>query len=117
MCARNKSEKLEDSVISYIDAHLCERISSATVAEALKVNPGYLNTAFKKATGLNLMKFIHMRKTERANELLSGTDEGITRISAELGYFDQSHFCRKYKQIMGVTPKQYREAIRAKMTD
>ena len=77
----------------------------------MKLNAGYLNTSFKKAMGVTLTQYIHSKKIERAKKMLTQTDESITDICADLGYFDQSHFYRRFKAETGVTPKKYRKNL------
>ncbi|NLF38058.1 helix-turn-helix transcriptional regulator, partial [bacterium] len=44
----------------------------------------------------------------KATEMLRQDTQTITAIAYELGFADSSHFCRRFKHIMGVTPQAYR---------
>lgn len=35
-------------------------------------------------------------------------DKSISEVSADCGFYDSSHFIRCFKEIIGITPQQYR---------
>jgi AraC-like DNA-binding protein len=39
------------------------------------------------------------------------SDLSIAQIATMTGYYDQSHFTKQFKKILGITPNQYRQAI------
>ena len=45
---------------------------------------------------------------ERAKELLLTTDQACTEICFAVGYNNQSYFTRTFKNLVGVTPSQFR---------
>ena len=51
---------------------------------------------------------------KNAARLLEETRLSLTEIGEEVGCYDASHFTHKFKNIYGVTPKEYR--LRAKST-
>ena len=63
-------------------------------------------TVFREQVGLTPHRFICHRRVEHAKELLA---EGLPYaiVAVEAGFFDQSHFCRHFKAVCGMTPGQY----------
>jgi AraC-like DNA-binding protein len=55
--------------------------------------------------------YVETIRTRRAKSLLKG-DLPISQIALQLGYADQSHFTRRFKQFQNVTPGQYRDSAR-----
>lgn len=47
------------------------------------------------------------RLHEAAEKMASGSTENWSQIALDLGYYDQSHFIKDFKQIVGRTPKDY----------
>jgi AraC-like DNA-binding protein len=39
--------------------------------------------------------------------LHAGVDMNLSTLAQDLGYFDQAHFTRDFKQITGVSPGRY----------
>ncbi|MDE7094409.1 MAG: AraC family transcriptional regulator, partial [Oscillospiraceae bacterium] len=60
-------------------------------------------------TGLSLTDFILKEKTEEAKRLLCYSGKSLLNIGNYLGFSSQSHFCRVFKEITGITPKEYQK--------
>ena len=105
---RNQSE-LTRNVASYIRHHLSDAIKTEDIATSLFMSRSYLSTRFKNETGINLNEYIHHIKISEAKHLLAYTDKNLSLISTYLGYSSQSHFARIFKQIVGMSPIEYRE--------
>ncbi len=90
------AERLRE-VMDYIDAHLRETISRATLARIARMSVRRFGDHFKVRTGLSPCDYIMQRRTARALELL---DEGTMKkavIASELGFSDQSHMMRRIR--------------------
>jgi AraC-like DNA-binding protein len=67
-----------------------------------------LERHFRKQIGISpkqLSKAIRLQST--LNLLLNKKSETITDIAYESDYFDQNHFIKDFKDLVGVTPKEY----------
>lgn len=100
----------------YVSMHLYEKITVSEMAENMQLNASYLNARFKKQTGESLKSYIHRCKIEEASKLLSDNSRKTSDVWTVLAYYDQSHFIRQFKRIMGTTPKQFQDYIRQKKT-
>jgi len=49
---------------------------------------------------------------QRSLELLAETKLALAEIATASGFADQSHFCRRFRDIVGVTPSSYRWSTR-----
>jgi len=58
--------------------------------------------------GQSPMQFLLRRRMERAKQLLLETFYTVEAVSAELGYGETSHFCRQFKNYVGISPSIYR---------
>lgn len=96
------------TVKAYIDAHYREDINLKTIAEALKFNSYYLAHAFKEHIGYSPMQYIIRRRIGEAQNLLIITDRSITDIALSCGYNNSNYFQSVFKNIVGITPGQYR---------
>jgi AraC-like DNA-binding protein len=65
---------------------------------------------FKSITGLTPKEYIKNTRFAKSLELMK-TDESLTGIGYDCGYYDQSHFTHQFKEIAGVSPEQYTEVI------
>lgn len=64
--------------------------------------------AFKAYTGKRVFDYLIERRIQAAMMRLRGGNEKILGIALECGFNDLAYFNRKFKQIVGVTPSQYR---------
>ena len=65
---------------------------------------------FKLATGTSFHNYLAKYRIINSCYLLRSTDYSIGKISESVGYNDTRSFCRTFKQIMNMTPLQYRNA-------
>lgn len=93
---------------NYIDRHLYEKIDVSAMACTLKISEGYLSRIFKEGTSMTLLQYARRRKVELAATLLAGSDKSLQEIAAMLGFSSQSHFGQVFREIMKLTPRQYR---------
>ncbi|MEY8356405.1 AraC family transcriptional regulator [Lachnospiraceae bacterium 54-53] len=92
--------------IRYIDAHLDEDFSVASLASLCGYNVSYFSTVFKRTYGLSPRNYVNSQKIGKAKDLLLTTDYSITQISGLLGL--QLHtFSRMFKNSVGISPLQY----------
>lgn len=67
--------------------------------------PGYLSYIFKQETGMNLNRFIKAFRMDKAKELLENSQKKISQIAKEVGFSNNSYFCRSFREYFGVTPE------------
>lgn len=99
---------LVGKVKDYIFSHLHDKIKVADIAEELGVNPNYLTSVFNKDENISIKKYILQEKIRRSQNLLKYSDYNIQEIGFYLGFSSQSHFTRKFQEIAGMTPNEYR---------
>ncbi|WP_245697440.1 AraC family transcriptional regulator [Paenibacillus oryzae] len=76
---------------------------------ALKANSGLrqFTSMFKEMTGLNPLDYIARLRINRAKRQLVSWNGTLNGIASSVGYQDVYYFSRRFKQIVGESPKQY----------
>jgi AraC family transcriptional regulator, transcriptional activator of pobA len=97
-------------VIEFIKNHLGEKISLSDAAQYAAVSPNYLANLLKRETGQTFVEMLTARRMDKACEMLSFTNLRVSQVGDTVGYFDVDYFCRRFKQVVGSTPLEYREA-------
>lgn len=64
---------------------------------------------FKEWFGLSSQKYQRLMKFVRAMESLHVSDDSLSAIGLDQGYFDQAHFIRTFKEFADMTPNAYRK--------
>ncbi|ABQ03532.1 helix-turn-helix domain-containing protein [Flavobacterium johnsoniae] len=87
-----------------------EEISVADISKNLKLSQRLLQIKFKTATGLTIKKYIQILKFRKAVDQMVNADLEklkLTDVALYNKYFDQSHFIKKFKDVMKTTPKTF----------
>ena len=92
----------------YIDRHFAEEFSLQQMADALHVSPYYLAHVCKEATGYSPLQYVLRRRIGEAQTLLITTDLPVTRIAAQVGYDNPSHFNAQFAKAVGMPPRIFR---------
>jgi AraC-like DNA-binding protein len=81
-------------------------------ADAMGVSLRTLERIFARHVGVSPKWIIRRYRLHEAAEQLREGKESLAGIAAALGYADQAHFAREFKQVIGATPKEFAERYR-----
>jgi AraC-like DNA-binding protein len=95
----------------FIQEHFRDAISLDDLATAASLSRYHLVRAFTSAYGLPPHAFqIHVRVAKARPLLVARIAPAV--VAADMGFADQSHFTRHFRQICGTTPGNYARAAR-----
>jgi AraC-like DNA-binding protein len=103
-------EKAE-SMACFVARNYTSRILVKDIAGCVGLHPDYAATLFRKTFGTTLNVLITRHRVAHAQRQLLTTDERIVSIAHDSGFDSLSRFNRAFKQIAGVTPRQYRKTL------
>lgn len=83
--------------------------SGSEMAEMCDLSTNQFRMVFTRRTGMTPKQYVDQVKIKRACELLCATRQSVSRIAKALGYVDQYHFSRRFKNLTGMSPSSYRE--------
>ncbi len=98
-----------EKVDRYIAEHIGSPISVDDLADVLRCSKFYFLREFKKLVGITPYQYLMNKRLEQAKVLLSSPQSNIASVGLELGFNDQSHFTRAFKNQFGMTPRQYQK--------
>jgi len=99
-------------VREHIESNIGQRIKVETLAKLADLSVCYFVRAFKQSVGFTPHDYVMRRRLERTMELLSGTDMRLSEIALAAGFADQSHCARRFRQHVGMSPREYRRTPR-----
>lgn len=79
------------------------------MAEQTALSTSYFAHLYKKTFGVGAMADVIKARVERAQYLLSSTENAVGQVAAECGYKNEVHFMRQFKDEVGITPSAYRK--------
>ena len=99
-----------EQVLHYINQNYDNcNFSIQETASLHHLNSSYLSQLFKKQMNTTLHDYIADLRIKKAKQLLEVTTMPIDMIAEEVGYYNTSSFIRRFKQISGITPGEYRK--------
>ncbi|MNY59192.1 HTH-type transcriptional activator RhaR [compost metagenome] len=63
---------------------------------------------FKEVTGFGFSEYVNLTRVRQAQLLLKETGISVTAVSEQCGFGNFSHFGKIFKQLSGVSPREYR---------
>ena len=105
---RQQGEVLLAHVFEVIDGRFADTLSTADVAAAVGLTPGYLTTLVRQRTGRTVLDWITERRMAAARALLLSTDLSAEAIAGRVGYEDPAYFSRRFRAHHGVAPGRWR---------
>lgn len=94
--------------IAFIDQNFQNDISVEDIADNCGLNRSYFGKIFKNAVGRTPQDFLLNYRMTKAAELLKLTHLSIGDISKAVGYDNQLHFSRAFKNIYRLSPRMWR---------
>ena len=110
--ARTGGRDAVRAVRAYLADHVAEKVSLDELSEAASMSRYHLLRVFQAATGLPPHAYQNQLRVDLGKRLLAQGME-VSRVAAETGFADQSHFSRVFRQYTGATPGQYRDSGRS----
>lgn len=88
-------------------------LTAAGLAARLGIAGRTLNRVLGERVGVTAKWLIDRRRLQRAAHVLrEHPDISLADLAAALGYADQAHLTRRYRDIIGETPGRYRRRAR-----
>jgi len=95
-------------VLDHIRSNLSDpNLSNALLAQKMGISEVYLRKLFLARLGATPKQYILEKRLQEAKQLLLNTDKSVTAIAEACGFSGVYHFCRIFKDKVGISPTQY----------
>lgn len=108
--ANSHASRVEE-LLAAVNADLGRNWSLDEMAEFCNLSVNQFRRIFHAETGLNPKEYADTVKVNKAAELLCREAVAVAAVAAELGYADQYHFSRRFKELKGLSPQNYRDSV------
>ena len=98
--------------IAFIHEHLDRDLGLKDLAAVVDMSPYHFARMFKQSTGFTPYQYLVRQRLTKAKELLRSTEMAIADIGHSVGYKNSSHFAKVFRRQVGVSPTDYRNAVR-----
>ena len=105
-------------VRTYIDSNLHRAIHIRHLSAVARRSPAHFSRKFKLAVGESPHAYLVKRRLERACHLMMTSAASLSEIALTVGFSDQAHLSRLFRQAFGQSPGHWRRerAIPAEVT-
>lgn len=94
--------------LQYILENFTGDIRMSEAARLAHMSEPTFSRYFKKASGHTFTEMVRGLRIANACRLLARTNSTIAAISSAVGYHNLANFNRQFRQVVGITPRQYR---------
>ncbi len=100
--------RLAKAVCSYVCANMSRHFTIEELSQKFQVSPTQLKKSFRNVYGNSVYAYVRTQKMLSAARLLQETDRTILDIAGECGYDNGSKFSKAFREVMGMTPRDFR---------
>ena len=95
-------------VRAYVDNNLHRTIHIRDLSAVARRSKAHFSRKFKLAVGESPHAYVVRRRLERACHLMMTRAEPLSEIALSVGFSDQAHLCRLFRQAFGQSPAGWR---------
>ncbi len=101
-------------IVDFLSEHYCEAFSMAELCQRVGMTESSFSRYFRRATGNSFTDFVNRLRINKACLLLMETDRYITNVCYDVGFNNVANFNRRFLQVKGMTPKEFRRQAEAR---
>ncbi|MEO1146384.1 MAG: AraC family transcriptional regulator [Cyanobacteria bacterium J06638_22] len=98
--------RMVQCVRDYLSAHFQRNISLTELSSLTNLSKFHLCRSFQEAVGLPPHAYLNLIRVHQAKRRLK-LGIPIAQVAVDVGFYDQTHFTKRFKAALGITPKQY----------
>lgn len=102
-----------DRALEYLDENFAEPVSLEDLCRELHVSPATCNRLFHKSIGRSFKTALIEIRVSHACRLLLETERPIVEVALASGFTNLSNFNRRFKELEGRSPRDYRNLMRS----
>ncbi len=95
-------------MMQYIQEHYQENLRLEDIGAAVHIGRSLALQIFRQGIHQSPIAYLIELRLKQAAKLLTTTEKTVARIAEETGFESAAYFCRKFKALYGMTPKDYR---------
>lgn len=94
-----------ESLRDYLMANLDQVVRLETLSNLCQLSPTQFQRHFKAKTGMTPYAWFARLRLEQGMKLLQ-SGKNVTDVAHQIGFYDQAHFSKAFKQTYGIPPSQ-----------
>ena len=108
----SKEQDIVKDMVAYIQEHLEEKITLASIAQAGAVCQSRCSSLFRTYLNQSPIQYLQRARVSKGIRLLADDEKSITDIALACGFNSASYFIETFRQATGMTPLAFRKKKR-----
>lgn len=108
---RSDKPTLGTTVLEHLNEHFTDPFDLNALAKSLNFHPGYIIRCVNRQCGMSPLQLLLNIRIEKAKQLFSDGKSAVRCVSQAVGFDNPAYFSRQFKQIVGLTPTEYRSTF------
>lgn len=96
-------------LLKYINTHYSEPIKMKELADMCHISETHFRRLFSSYMNMSPLEYVNQVRVRMACEHLKRTNEPVADVAVKCGFSTNSTFNRNFKQLIGVTPMEFRK--------
>ena len=109
LSVKSADEDILNRAIFYMDKHKKEQILASEVAASIGYHEKYLSRCINKMLNVSFTTLLCTLRMDDAKSMLIETDKTMLEIAMDCGFGSERTFYRHFKNLTGMSPKEYRK--------
>lgn len=99
-------------IIEYVNEYYYLKLSLNDITKNSNYALSSISTIFKNQTGYTFRDYVKTVRIRESCRMLATTNKKVVEIATTVGYPDIKFFNKTFKEIMGMSPNQYRSSVK-----
>lgn len=96
-------------MMQYVQEHYQENLRLEDIGESVHIGRSLTLHVFQQGIHQFPIAYLIEFRLKQAAKLLTSTEKTMARIAEETGFESSAYFCRKFRELCGMTPGDYRD--------
>ncbi len=101
-----------EPLLAWLGENLHAPLTLAAIAARASMSTRSLSRHFREQTGTTPMQWLGRQRVRRAQHLLEVSDGPVERVGEQAGFASPTAFRERFREVVGVSPRDYRRAFR-----
>ncbi len=97
--------------VRYLEQRFRDHVQLAELADFCGLSATHVHRLFQRLLRMSPTEYLLALRLQEARRLLVTTEEPVSVIAQNTGFFDQSHFTKRFRRVTGMTPTQFRKTF------
>jgi PAS domain S-box-containing protein len=108
---RNQSATADafSHVVEHLHSRYAEPLTSKELANIAGLSVSQFERRFRRAFGTTPRQYLMRVRVENAAKLLVESDQTVSRIAVQCGFYDHAHLSRHFRRFLNASPSEYRK--------